>query len=1068
MFSRMPKTVGGPVEDHDSLTALPALDEAELRAIFRDDERAAWRYRILAAMLHRGQTPNEVAERFGTTPETVRSLRAAFAETGSLDSLRSKRRGAAGHLGRQTPLAQAVARELAAAPDASANEIWRRVHERLDSRGVAVPRRTIYRLVERLRPQAGEQQPAGDELWPPALVPALRQALPLLPIEPPIDLGRSALAERLLPKESDPATRGRMVAGLLKAALDSIGPAAVDDPRDVSFRPHRILIGELLEGQTREELQLELAIATATYTRAKRNGLERIAELVVREIRTRQRARHALPPTPAALFGRDQQVANYSRRLHNEGIALIWGLPCSGKSALGAALAANERAAGVEVTWHVCGGSGESIVAQLLASCGSSAPAGAGVPELIAQARSCFRQGGLLVLENYERIARDPISSMLLAAIRASIEPHGLRLIVIGRELPEWAEDGGWLPLGGLPDELLSPLWACFGGTPLEPEAWPAVARRTLGYPGLLQHLASRPDVALEELLLDETTQGLSPDARTLLVDLLLGGTADEPAEPAQPADGLALVPVRELQLRGLVTRGGDATQPYLHPLLVANRASLLGLLDVQDAHTRLAQRAMAQGEWLFAARQLFAAGAVVEALATLAQHAETLAAQKDGQQAIELVQSLVLRLAPSLDLARANGLLGELWYLLGDDRNAIGALRTALELGRLFVAELPPGSLRRWQRLTAESFVRLGDWRQALAYAQASMGSEQRIGADVEADERLALTLVQHRIWLLAGETNRARFWLADAQMLLQIAPSPLGQGLVALAEGLQLAQHGSHKQAALRLHTALELLPQQLCWNERFTAGAGLARAHTELGEYAAARTVLDHLTPEAGAREHRAGFVELCLARAELALALESAAETHSALASARAWHDELNRRLGAKLELVAGRLAMLDRPHDTAYDHLVAVLDLASDPVLDELRAAANIQLALWCLQRGDPTTAVQHAATAKRLAEAAELARFGALASLCLAQEAVLRRASDEADLVLTAIDTADDPLLRVERGRLQAELLYMRGDAGAANAYSESMAALRLGPSLHRRWAEQRYAAFLRSSGSQL
>ena len=1052
------------MEPQASSTDLPLLNEAELRAIFRDDERAIWRYRILEAMLHRGRSPNEAAEQFGTTPETVRNLRASFAETGSLDGLRSKRRGAVGHLGRQTPLAQAVARELAAAPEASANEIWRRVHARLDHRGISVPRRTIYRLVERLRPQASEQQPAADELWPPALVPALRQALARLPIEPPAELGRSALAEVLLPGEADPEARGQIVSTLLEAALHAIGPGPFDDPRDAGFRPYRILIGETREGLTREELQLELAIAPATYTRAKRTGLERIAELIVREVRALQRARRSLPPTPTALFGRDQQLAYYRRRLHDEGIALIWGLPYCGKSALGAALAGQERAAGVEVTWHECAGAGGAIITRLLASFGASAPlAGADIPELLAQARSCFRLGGLLVLDNFERIARDPLTDLLMAAIRASIEPHGLRLIIIGRELPSWAEDAGWLPLGGLADELLSPLWACFGSSPLEPEAWPAVARRTLGYPGLLQLLAANPDAPLEAMLLDETAAGLSPDGRNLLVDVIAGATAFDFGEPAP-------TPLRELLLRGVVTFGSGSPRPHLHALFVANRARLLHLLAGDEAaQHRLTQRALTQGDWLLAARQLSQAGAVVDALDTLAQGGEALVARRQGQQAIELLQQLLLRLAPGPDLATANGTLGQLWYLLGDDRNAIAALRTALELGRVFVAELQPGMLRDWQRWTAESYVRLGDWRHALSYAQESMGSEQHVGAEVGPQERLALTLLQQRIWLLAGEPNRARFWLADAQMLLQIAPSPLAHGLVALGEGLQLAHGGSHKQAALRLRAALEPLPPDRFWNERFVAGAALARALTELGEYAAARTVLDQLTPEARSREHRAGYVELHIARANLALAQEAAAEAHGALATARTWHDELNRLLGAGLELMSGRLAMLEQPHDAAYDHLVAVLDLAGEPSLDELRAGANVQLALWCLQRGDPTSAVQHAATAMRLAEAAGLERLVALASLCFAQEAVLRRASDEADLALKAISTADeDPLLRVERRRLQAEVLVVRGDAGAAQAYSESMEALRRGPALHRRWAEQRYASFLRSSGAHL
>src|SRR3712207_6415684 len=139
--------------DRSPMPLLPVLTDAELRALFRDDERAIWRYRLLSALLHEGRSSREVAEQWATTPETVRHLRSAFLQTGHLDVLRSKRRGAAGHLQKQSSLAQAIARELTRDPEASGGQIWRNVQAQLAGTGIEAPRRTVYRLIERLRPQ---------------------------------------------------------------------------------------------------------------------------------------------------------------------------------------------------------------------------------------------------------------------------------------------------------------------------------------------------------------------------------------------------------------------------------------------------------------------------------------------------------------------------------------------------------------------------------------------------------------------------------------------------------------------------------------------------------------------------------------------------------------------------------------------------------------------------------------------------------------------------------------------------------------------------------------------------
>lgn len=1047
--------------DEPSTLLLPVLSDADLRAIFRNDERAIWRYRLLKALLHEGYTIRESAQEFGTTPETVRHLRAAFLETGHLDVLRSKRRGAAGHLLRQTPLAQAVAQELAADPDASGGTVWRRVKASLNGSGIAVPRRSVYRLVDRLRAQAPQAAPPveNSDLWAPALVPALRAALPLLALEPPLDLGRSDLAQQTLAQEPDALARGRLLREMLLHALDELKPSAADDPRDPAYRPYQILVGEGLRGRSRDELQHEFHIAPATYTRAKRQGLERLAESIVYRLGQQQMTiAHAEPPAPPPLLGRDRELAYYAQRLH-DGEAVIWGLAGCGKTALAATLAAQYQQAGSFVVWHVCSGTGDLILQALLLSCGVDRDSQSlDTATLLNALRERLSDGSVVVLEQYERIADDPTTALLVAMLRSAVKQQGVRLLVVSRVLPPWAEDEGWLALGGLGDDAARALWTVSGGQTVEPIDWQTLYNRTLGYPQLMQRVAAEPGISIAALVREQLGD-LSAAAQQTLFQIILSQKplriGDNTPTAVEPT---ARSPYQELYQHGLLTYQADERCYHLHSLLQASRSELIPLInDAAQLYRMLGEHIAGEGGWLEAAAAFTEGGAIRPALELIRAHLDDLIAHGQGPQTIDLLKRLLFYLTPGPDLADAQGLLGSCYLTLGLYREAIDALGAALDVAALFRDSISPLALRRWNRLLAEAYLQLGRWSRALPYSQASMSIERTVSEDVPADERIALSLLQQRIWVQAGQVDQARFWLADAQMQAQICNCPVGSGLVAYAEGVDDARHGRFEPAIKRFQQALELLPGTTHHTERFAIVALLGRCQAIVGKFEPAEAVLRRSLNETYAVFHRSGTVELALALVSVTLDRGAIDEAAVILRLAESLHDPANLRQSVELKLAHGWQALHSDHMSQSLAHFTTALAIASEPALPEFQVQANLSIACSALRQGDATTAAQYAARALRQAESLGLDRCKALAQLCLIEEALLRHAWNEAEQGLKALRVPDaDPQLQGQFYFARAQLLAAVGDQSEAqSSLQNGLAQLRNGPQIVRRWAEQ-------------
>jgi len=1058
------------MEQHQ-MPLLPVLNEAELHAIFQHDERAIWRYQILAALLHQGLSIREAAQQHGTTSETVRTLYSTFLATGHLDILRSKRRGAAGHLDRQTPLAQAVARALAADPTASGSAIWHRVQQQLAASAIQVPRRSVYRLVERLRSQAPSdvEEPSQSDLWAPGLVPALRTALPLLMLEPPIDLGQSQLATTLFPQETEALARGQMLRTMLLRGLETLRPAVGDDPQSPAARAYHILIGEAFHGAQREELEHQLAIAPATYTRAKRQGLEQLAENLVQHLqRDRAPIMRASPPALGPFVGRERELNYYAQRLVHEGIAVIWGLGGAGKTMLATALATQQQSLGEIVIWHTCEGADDAILRSLLVSCGARPPAfGTDTTALLDAIRHSLPLGSLLVLDSFERIAADPVTTLLIAMLRSLAEQSAVRLLICSRQLPDWAAQQGWLPLDGLPEEGARAFWVLFGGQTVEPDVWHRLYDRTRGYPWLLESCLVQPDSSLAPLLLERLNQNVTFLARRVVVQQLL---ARRPLTSTINTSGSDTLFSPELYTE-LLHSGWLMYQPthdcyHLHSLLQTHRDELITLIeDAPEIFKGLQAQALADQHWLDAVEYAAAAGDIMSAVRGIGDHLDEMLAQGDGLSIIALLKRLLRQLPYGVAFAEAQAQLGALHLALGAYSEALHVLQAAVELGAAFRATLPPLVVRRWHRLLAEAYLNIGHWRRALAHVQTSMGSERTITADVSPCERLALTILQHRIWTLAGQVEQARFWLADAQMHIQVNSCPVAAALVAGLEGAEALQRGTLSQARALLQQTLEQLPGAAYYTERFTAARRLAWSELALGHVDVARGILQQYAREAYAIGHQSGAAECMLGLVYVALYSGAYDEARTTIRIAETLLDPLNARLSAELRLAYGWLALHSDNTAPSLEHMHAALDLVNNPPIVPLQVAATVSLAFAYLQHGDASSAGVYARLAARQASAAGLDWLGALAALCLAYEATLRRSWTEVETTLAAVQLpAGDPLVASQYHWVNATRLSVQGASEAADdAFQACLHILQDGPTLLQFWVKHSYCMFKRS-----
>ncbi len=479
-------------------TLLP-LTEAELSELFGDDTDGLRRYQLLHAVLVEGMTQRQAAEASQVSERTVRNIMRAYTQRGGLEALRSRQTSNRSRRDRRpATFERALSTALAEEPLAGGDRLWRRACELLGQEGAKLSRRTAYRMLIQLR---AEHDDAPDSLRG-----AVRTALPLLPEDPPLALAASALAQRFLPADLDPLPRGMLLQQGLRATLDHLRPAGPISTIDRSWWPYLICTGEYETGQSRAEIQDDLALSASTYSRAKRQGLDRIIAVLPRMIERMIEspvtlASQRLPRTPE-FVGRREEQSYYAWRLQTEGLAHIWGLPGSGKTALAAELAADGHRYGQTILWHTCRAGRDSTLlgiirglAQALAAAGDDtlwrelrqAPPEELDPASMLDAlreRLLMRPSVVILDDAHHADAEE--TDALLDALADLVARRSIRLLLVGRDP---IESVTYLPLPGMIEREAQLLWA--GSPALPADQWRALYAATGGLPEPVRRAAA-------------------------------------------------------------------------------------------------------------------------------------------------------------------------------------------------------------------------------------------------------------------------------------------------------------------------------------------------------------------------------------------------------------------------------------------------------------------------------------------------------------------------------------------------------------------------------------------------
>jgi len=638
---------------YDPVT-LPLLNDEELRHIFGDDEAAMRRYHMLAAVIHEGASADQASGRYASSPRTVRHLLQRYRVHPGLDTLRSGRPGPRGHRRSDSLVAQVVGEVYAGAPQASGGTLLALVNRRLAQNNLRVSRATFYRLIAALKDDTGALE-RGDVRAP--LRGALSAALPLLTEDPPITLGTSLLARMLTPPlpEGMAPERGQVLARVLTQIIADMQPGAGVSAADPRARAYAILAGEFISGDAPEAVQERLAISPRTYYRAKRQSLDRLAELLPPALATLTPAlpRTADPiPRVEPFFGRDDELAYYEWRLRSESMAVIWGLAGSGKTALAARLAVNGQRLGQAVIWHTLSAETSTLVRDALSALAggllevggldmvdavrrwqqesATLPRDQQIARLVAL---LARRHCVVMLDNARRTDTiEPGWDLLLGELRRQAATGQLRLVVLSRALPDWARGGGWPGLGGLDDRAARRLLAASGLKIRDEQTWQVIYERTQGFPQLLRLVAAwalSPGGGhdLSELLdhsdiraylVSEICGALSPEAARLLrwaCALRRPLDLDQPQAMAALADvgrrQVGLDALEELVGRGLLLQSRQRV--YQPSALVREHVLNQGRADLsawRRLHKRIARAHTQAGDEIEAAYHEAQAGA--------------------------------------------------------------------------------------------------------------------------------------------------------------------------------------------------------------------------------------------------------------------------------------------------------------------------------------------------------------------------------------------------------------------------------------------------------------------------
>ena len=865
--------------------------------------------------------------------------------------------------------------------------------------------------------------------------------------------------------EADP---GRGLHDALLALIEQLQPVGMMASTQAAWRRYRLLRLLYVERQPTPQIMAQLNLSRSTFFREQRTALSLLAAHLGDS--SAQPGTWTMPPTigssipyTADLVGRQRELQTCSALLAQEGLLVITGLAGAGKTTLAAALA-QQATQQIPVLWlqfqpgyptslnsvlhefavHLANHGITDFRTLLAASTTQDAPRSTApgshtflMPAVNFLQRLLQTRPMFIVMDN-AHLVNDPLLIGFLELLCRQASPNGVRLLLVGRTQPAWAQHGVSFALQGLNREETQSLLQRAGLTTLDTDLGRRLHAKTDGNPMflrffmtqvqsaqatagaapsvemLIEHLEKTPDV--RRYLLENIFRELTPPERALLEVAAIFRTPfdeyDYDLQQLLAAMGVSDVgaTLDRLVARHIVTRLHPSADVHIHQLLRDYAFSRLQTRpsDRQRIHAAAASYYVRRRDYLEAATHYRHADAFEKAILLLGDQIENVLNRGLATAAQSLLDDLLeADLSPAC-CSLAHQSLGEIALLQGRFAHALACFQRALDIRTM---EAPPIPIcLRIGRIYQEQ----GDFEQSLGWL---LRAEQL--AATTGDVRLQAQVINAIAWLYhqQGEYEHAQRWIESCLAL--IGQSPHGRELTAarsILAGIRFI-HGQWEEARTLTQAVLHFRIQSGDLIGQAAARGNLAILDFHLGDLLAARE--GHLA----------------------ALALE----------------EKLGNRPGmCATEFNLGEVFFYLGDWTEAQAHYDQALSLAHDTGQRALAARSHLGLAELHLTLGEPATAETHLRTSQTLQDELNTTRLQSdtcrvQATLLLAQEKA-PAAVAWIEQALSAAHATGQTVANLRAQRVAAQVQAVQGNDCAAEAHLDK--ALTWNRSLHSRLEE--------------
>ena len=572
----------------------------------------------------------------------------------------------------------------------------------------------------------------------------------------------------------EPEDFGRVLRDILSEAIDQLRPRGPYSPLAAVWRPYNILDLAYRQGTSIHTIYNQiLCISKSQFYREREEAIEALTRFFRDEEvglagQVTPNVGDLVPlPRLRDFVGRQQELAEYRRRLETEPVVVITGLPGIGKTALGAELVASLP----QCRWlwlRFLPGEADNVdfvlqkVASLLAQDGRSELARILALEGLTRERRPWEekfglliqgleavlpgtQAGagcyLLCLDNFHVVDEDPEINALCARLRSDLK-HS-RLLVISRRVPRFAYDLAIAPLAGLEANDARALLDRAGMGPLSQDTFQRLYAKTQGHPKFLDLLVTwMKNLGLNTLLSREAfVERLVADTLKVssLQNYLLQNVyetleekerlfttvvsacrqrfdeRDEDIEEILAEMGIERVGdvVAGLVNKNLLTHLHQEGEMLLHPIIREYFYRQAGLGERRWIHSKLAGYYAAHAEYLEAAYHHCRAGNWSPGVALIADNLEVLINSGQAQAALQQLARLDARRLSPADWGQVCQARGDLYGMAGRYVEAVASYQEVLALvpGALNTAEL--------QRKIGVTWEKRGDHQRAMEHLQ-------------------------------------------------------------------------------------------------------------------------------------------------------------------------------------------------------------------------------------------------------------------------------------------------------------------------------------------------------------